>query len=38
MKEYFKDKQPHMTTQELFKKSKTLQKIANEKSTLPFMD
>ena len=38
MKEYFKDKQPHMTTQDLFKKSKTLLKIANEKSRLPFMD
>ena len=38
MKEYFQDKQPHMTTNELFKKSKTLLKISNEKSTLPFMD
>ena len=38
MKEYFQDKQPHMTTKELFKKSETLLKISNEKSTLPFLD
>ena len=29
MKEYFQDKQPHMTTKELFKKSKTLLKSSN---------
>ena len=38
MKDYFKDKQPHMTTKNLFKKSKTILKVSNEKSNLPFMD
>ena len=38
LKDYFKGRQPHMTTNNLFKKSKTILKVAKEKSNLPFMD
>ena len=38
LKDYFKGRQPHMTTNNLFKKSKTILKVSKEKSNLPFMD